>query len=29
VDTRPHDTVLYNAIFRADDETLVNPEFTG
>jgi hypothetical protein len=29
VETRQHDTVLYNSIFRADDELLVNPQVHG
>jgi hypothetical protein len=29
VEARQHDTVLYNSIFRADDEMLVNPQVHG
>jgi transcriptional regulator with XRE-family HTH domain len=29
VQARQHDTVLYNSIFRADDEMLVNPQVHG
>ncbi len=29
VETRQHETVLYNSIFRADDEMLVNPQVHG
>lgn len=29
VQARQHETVLYNSIFRADDEMLVNPQVHG
>jgi len=29
VQARQHDTVLYNSIFRADDEMLINPQVHG
>lgn len=29
VEARQHDTVLYNSIFRADDEMLINPQVHG
>ncbi|WP_051581716.1 hypothetical protein [Pseudonocardia acaciae] len=29
VQARQHKTILYNSIFRADDETLINPQVHG
>jgi hypothetical protein len=29
VEARQHETVLYNSIFRADDEMLINPQVHG